>query len=380
MPANIEKRLFELLDPLYETGTTGSSKGWQAVLKEMSDIFSSGPAAFAGYSLSTDTFDVVASTYSAEALFEYNLRFRLASPFHTQITKMRPGEFFWRKRDKSDVEFLKSEIYRDFLKREGVYDLVYFVLLDHKGCTYGVTFSRPNARRAFTDEDIKNIKVLLPHLGRALRVYLCAQEMRDENARLVETLSKIQRSILFIDRSARVVYSNDSAVKALARRDGLELDRNGVLFASLSKDERHLKGLLENVFDPAGETNGHGEVMPISRPSGLRPLQILLSPFHTITSGPNAITAALLVVYDPEQNIEPVNTVLSRMYDLTPAEARLAALIAEGRSLREAGQTLAITQDTVRTHLKRIFAKTRTNRQSDLTTLILNSPAALKNI
>jgi len=105
-----------------------------------------------------------------------------------------------------------------------------------------------------------------------------------------------------------------------------------------------------------------------------------LSPFHTITSGPNAITAALLVVYDPEQNIEPVNTVLSRMYDLTPAEARLAALIAEGRSLREAGQTLAITQDTVRTHLKRIFAKTRTNRQSDLTTLILNSPAALKNI
>ena len=380
MLGNAEKRIFELLDPLYEMGTTGSSRGWSAVLREMSDIFKSGPAALVSFSAATNTFDVMAGTYSDKALAEYNERFRYVSPFVSAITKMKPGLNFWRKRDRPDDEFLKSDIYREFFKDEGVYDLVYFVLIDHTGSTYAVTFSRPTAKTAFSDEDLRLFDILIPHLGRSLRVYLCAQELKEENARFVETLSKTPRSILFLDASARVIYSNDMALRTLAQRDGLELDRNGILFASLSKDERQLKSLLETVFDPLSESNGDGEVMPISRPSGLRPLQILLSPFQTPGPGPNPVKAALLFVYDPEQDIEAVEAVLIRMYDLTPAEARLAGLIAEGRSLREAGELLGITQDTVRTHLKRIFAKTRTNRQTDLTTLILNSPAALKNI
>jgi len=380
MPLNIEKRITELLDPLYEMGTIGTPKGWQAVLKEMANIFSSGPAAIVSYSAVNDSFEVMSGTYSQKAISEFGEKLRNVSPFVSGITKMRPGVGFWRKRDRPDSEFLKSEVYRDFFKPERVYDLVYFVLLDHKGSTYGVTFSRPGPKKAFSNDDLECIEVLMPHLSRALRVYLCAQELREENARLTETLSKIPRSILYLDSSARVVYSNDTALRTLAQRDGLELDRNGILFASLSKEERQLKSLLETVFELASESDSHGEVMPISRPSGLRPLQILLSPFHNVAPGPNAAKAALLFVYDPEQNVEAVEAVLIRMYDLTPAEARLAGLIAKGRSLREAGQLLGITQDTVRTHLKRIFAKTRTNRQSDLTTLILNSPAALKNI
>jgi len=382
MPPNIEKRITELLDPLYEMGTIGTSKGWQAVLKEMSNIFASGPAALVSYSSTTQAFDVMASTYSNKVLSEYNDRLRQAGPFVSAFTKMRPGLSFWRKRDRPDKEFLKSDIYRDLLKPEGVYDLVYFVLLDHKGSIYGVTFSRPSAKTAFTDEDLESFEVLIPHLCRALRVYLCAQELRNENARLTETLSKIPRSILFLDDSARVVYSNDAALWGLARRDGLEMDRNGQLFASLSKDERQLKALLADVLSSSDDgSNNTGEVMPISRPSGLRPLQVLISPFHiNSASDRNAAKLVLLFVYDPELEVETSEAVLSRMYGLTPAEARIAGLIAEGRSLKEAGQKLGITQDTVRTHLKRIFAKTHTNRQTDLTTLILNSPAVLRNL
>ena len=160
------------------------------------------------------------------------------------------------------------------------------------------------------------------------------------------------------------------------------MDRNGQLFASLSKDERQLKALLADVLSSSDDgSNNTGEVMPISRPSGLRPLQVLISPFHiNSASDRNAAKLVLLFVYDPELEVETSEAVLSRMYGLTPAEARIAGLIAEGRSLKEAGQKLGITQDTVRTHLKRIFAKTHTNRQTDLTTLILNSPAVLRNL
>lgn len=382
MQGNIEKRILELLDPLYEMGTIGSSTGWNAVLKEMADIFSSGPAALVSFSATANMFEVIAGTYSDKALSEYDDRFKNIGPFDSVLTKMRPGPSFWRKRDRPDAEFLKSEIYRDFFKREKVYDLVYFVLLHHKATTFGITFSRPSAKQAFNEDELKSFEILIPHLRRALRVYLCAQELREENARFVEALSKIPRSILFLDESARVVYSNDAALWSLARRDGLEMDRNGQLFASLSKEERQLKALMANVLSSAGDgTNTYGEVMPISRPSGLRPLQVLISPFHIGSDGSgNAGKLVLLFVFDPELGVETSEAVLSRMYDLTPAEARIAGLIAEGRSLKEAGEMLGITQDTVRTHLKRIFAKTHTNRQADLTTMILNSPAVLRNI
>lgn len=213
-------------------------------------------------------------------------------------------------------------------------------------------------------------------------MFMVAGEIRQENHRMVETFSKIPRSILFVSRSGKVLFCNDAASKTLGRRDGLEMDRNGKLFASLSKDERQLKSILATVFDQTpGRSISHGGVLPVSRPSGLRPLQVLMSPFFDQKSiGFPSDPMALVVVYDQEQNIETVESLLSRMYGLTPAEARLASLIANGRSLTEAADELKISHNTVRTHLKRIFSKTRTNRQSDLISLILNSPAALRNL
>ncbi|MEJ1161194.1 helix-turn-helix transcriptional regulator [Prosthecomicrobium sp. N25] len=51
---------------------------------------------------------------------------------------------------------------------------------------------------------------------------------------------------------------------------------------------------------------------------------------------------------------------------LTKAEARVAAEIAAGRTVAEAGRTLGISRETVRTHLKRIFEKTGCRRQAEL--------------
>jgi len=61
---------------------------------------------------------------------------------------------------------------------------------------------------------------------------------------------------------------------------------------------------------------------------------------------------------------------LCELFRLTPAEARLAGLIANGRSLMVAATELHITKNTARTHMKRIYAKTETHRQVDLVRLI----------
>ena len=86
----------------------------------------------------------------------------------------------------------------------------------------------------------------------------------------------------------------------------------------------------------------------------------------------------MIFITDPEAQSEAPAEVLQSLYGLTPAEAKLAALLAQGKSLTEAATELHVTQNTARTHLKHIFQKTGVNRQSELVKLILNSPASLK--
>ncbi len=58
--------------------------------------------------------------------------------------------------------------------------------------------------------------------------------------------------------------------------------------------------------------------------------------------------------------------VLAEYFKMTPAEARLAAIVAEGVSLEEAAARLGIARETARAQLKSVFAKTDTRRQGEL--------------
>ena len=81
--------------------------------------------------------------------------------------------------------------------------------------------------------------------------------------------------------------------------------------------------------------------------------------------------AATVFLSDPEATAETRPETLQRLFKLTPAEARLAASVGEGSSLAEAANQLGIGRETARTHLKRIFSKTGTRRQSELVRLLV---------
>ncbi len=67
--------------------------------------------------------------------------------------------------------------------------------------------------------------------------------------------------------------------------------------------------------------------------------------------------------------------ILAGLFDLTGAEARVAREIAGGATPEETAIRLGISIETVRTHLKRIFAKTGTHRQADLVRLLSGGPS-----
>jgi len=72
-------------------------------------------------------------------------------------------------------------------------------------------------------------------------------------------------------------------------------------------------------------------------------------------------------------NLVPSAPILMGLFDLTPSEARIATALASGKSLRQAAAEMNLSFGSARTYLAHIFAKTGTNQQSQLVSLLKSS-------
>lgn len=66
----------------------------------------------------------------------------------------------------------------------------------------------------------------------------------------------------------------------------------------------------------------------------------------------------------------PGAELVSKLFGLTPSESRIAVGLASGLSLRDSAVKCEVTVGTARSYLIRIFAKTGTNQQSELVSLL----------
>jgi DNA-binding CsgD family transcriptional regulator len=66
---------------------------------------------------------------------------------------------------------------------------------------------------------------------------------------------------------------------------------------------------------------------------------------------------------------------LSASYGLTPAEARIALALVEGKQLAHIAADFDISRTTVAFHMRNIFQKTRTCRQAELVARLLRRQA-----
>jgi DNA-binding CsgD family transcriptional regulator len=112
-------------------------------------------------------------------------------------------------------------------------------------------------------------------------------------------------------------------------------------------------------------------------PSERRPLSVTVAPMRRETAWSLAAPPlAIVFVVDPEREAEMSDVRLRAFYGVTPTEATIARLISRGTGVKAAARVLGIAPSTARTHLHRVFEKTGTSRQAELTNLV-NSLASL---
>jgi DNA-binding CsgD family transcriptional regulator len=110
----------------------------------------------------------------------------------------------------------------------------------------------------------------------------------------------------------------------------------------------------------------------ISRPYRRESLEILISPLAARENDWLVRHCAVAAIFVAERSRVAVaeDSVLIRLHGLTATEAKVAVAVSRGLTGKEICRTIGFSYNTLKTHLKRIYAKTHTSHQSDLVRLL----------
>jgi DNA-binding CsgD family transcriptional regulator len=101
------------------------------------------------------------------------------------------------------------------------------------------------------------------------------------------------------------------------------------------------------------------------------PVIVRIWPFEGAEHPPAQAVRVLLTLNALGPRPGPSAAIIAKTFRLTPAEAKLACIIARGAPPEIAARELKISRETARNQLKSVFAKTDTHRQSELVALLL---------
>lgn len=223
------------------------------------------------------------------------------------------------------------------------------------------------------------LRALSPFLQRMAPIYAVIGDC--ERRRLVaeHVLETSGIGVVLVDRDARIIVANTVARSILAE-SGVASIVDARLRATRAADQ---KLLIHHISQKANEqaaisVEDRYVTFALEQSGSPHPITVIVrpGPSYAPVSAPLKRTA-VVILRDPSRRSSISVANLERLFDLTPAEARLASLLADGLSLTEAAAELDVRRTTVRSQLQSIFVKTGTNRQGDLVRLLLSSAAPL---
>lgn len=219
----------------------------------------------------------------------------------------------------------------------------------------------------------RTIERVLPHVRRFVQVRQALARAHAGGGTVVDLLDSARLGVIHLDPRGRIVELNDNARDVLAQDNGLS-ETDGYLRAWLPGDDLRLKGLLAAALPgPGGQAVG----------GALRVRHALLEPgltlhVHPVTARAMDFGAPLLGALVLIEGLAGPRRfdagLVGAVLGLSPAESRVAVLLAEGRTVPDIAAVFGRAHTTVRSHVRRIHRKLGVSRRADLVRLVLSVP------
>lgn len=202
-------------------------------------------------------------------------------------------------------------------------------------------------------------------MSRSLPGQAPSSRVFDASALAAASLEAVGLGLAVVRPDGQALMSNSAFRHALRpKRRGLIWD-DGFFRARRARDMKRLARIL------MAASRGSRGFLRVEDLGGAGALELVAS---GLPSAPGRPACASVLVREPA-TYWPVPETLVELYGLTPAEAGLTVELVRGLGLAEACSNRAITVNTGKGYLKRVFEKTGARRQSELASIILQGVA-----
>ena len=229
----------------------------------------------------------------------------------------------------------------------------------------------PTEPGGWGSDQLKMVSGLVPHVRQLVRVLRVVTDAEAQGNSLADLLDNERFGVIQLDGQGRVLEANDLATGLLRQGDGL-FDRDGFLAARRREENTELQQVLARATSPLS-TRLAGGSMTVQRSSRQARLVVHVNPVaQSQWYLRSRRVAALVLVVDPDRVARVDPGLVAEALGLTPAEARLAVMLATGHSVHAIAALTQRTEGTVRWHMKQIYRKQRISRQADLVRRVLS--------
>lgn len=260
---------------------------------------------------------------------------------------------------------MRSEIYNDFLRPLGAKYVMGVKLTNSESAVSMLRIHRTARNGPYSKEDIGKLCSALPTLSFAAQLFANQNDAVQKTSVAIAALNQLRTGVIVVSFDGRVLQMNTAAENILMRDDATLLIRQGRLTAKSVNADAVLRRMIGRTCDLASIKP---QIEPLSQCAER------FGAYHVVAS-PLAIAACgsadgVLITLE---EVEACPSELARLneYELTPAQARIARQILKGKSLQEIAAQSSISINTVKTHVKAIFAKMQVSSQSELVRVLL---------
>ena len=292
-------------------------------------------------------------------------RRHLINPWTLAVQQQPTGRILPSHEILSLRDLRRTEFYSDILAPEKVDHCLISTACRRKNISFTFSIMRGENQGAYSKTEIAKLQALMPHLRRSAQMRLNFEAYKALSIRQQQVLDQINTGIILIDDMEQYHCINLAAEEIVQGNNGLILV-NQSLTASDLRASRRLSDLVAATI-----AGGAGGSLAIPREAMFDPLLVLVCPLRgmirEMLSPPssNRQTVALFIK-DPIRGFSGLDDVLGPLFRLTQAETRVALALGSGQSVGVVACRLGISQNTVKTHAKRIYEKMGVTNHAEL--------------
>jgi DNA-binding CsgD family transcriptional regulator len=274
-------------------------------------------------------------------------------------------------------EYKKHPFYRDYWAAFDVRELLAAKVAEDERYVVMLGMSRTHDLPAYTPADTALLARYVGHLAAAYRIVKHLGVIQATAQAGLAIIEASARPMVLLGLNRQIIAANSLARQFLAS-DGLLFEKDEILCCRGSKASAELQRAFEAL--QLAELTGSQEGTP--RRIALRLQGSKIRDHHLLCSiwamqpamsmnafGPMPVALLTIAPRTSKEFADPV--FIGSMFDLTPAEAKIAIALLHGGDLRGIAAAQRVSLETVRTQLKSVFAKTDTSRQADLIALLM---------